>query len=428
MWFYVNYDPYKEAVLKAAYRNDTDGNLRAGDESRIQETYANAGIELDETTIEKELVAEATEKIISDPDGLIVQQILDSGDIGVIARLKMKLQAFLARRKAKKDGSVDAYDAMRTAQQRLSEALKAAGKRAADPNAEADATIGLETTGRKRGELAYGAEGEQVQFAIERDQNGDRYVRIEEDILKGVQEEDWVKTVRNALRDRFPEGVTVGNNQIRITGKSRGEITESKYTMWLKHNEPEMYADKLRAIGNADEILVVSDKYVNEEPNHQRKDRIVSFARGTATLDVGGNGYDASVIVGTKDDGEMILYDLVDMKSVQIKKRAQRTAGQDAVHDRSAVSSDIRVAETQTDVNTQYMQDGMQYALASNQFANETIQRLSTFSDETKAVLAGRGHEAVANTERMDAAWQAMNERGRDTLMDKPVENIKRIG
>ena len=166
MWFYVNYDPYKEAVLKAAYRNDTDGNLRAADESRIQETYANAGIELDETAIEKELVAEATEKIINDPDGRIVQQILDSGDIGVIARLKMKLQAFLARRKAKKDGTVDAYDAMRKAQQKLSEALKAAGKRGADPNAETDATIDLETTGRKRGEMAYGAEGEQVQFSL----------------------------------------------------------------------------------------------------------------------------------------------------------------------------------------------------------------------------------------------------------------------
>lgn len=91
-------------------------------------------------------------------------------------------------------------------------------------------------------------------------------------------------------------------------------------------------------------------------------------------------------------------------------------------------SSDISIADSPTDVNPQSMQDGVQLSLASNQFANETIQRLSTFSDETKAVLASRGHESVANTERMDAAWQAMNERGRGTLMDKPVENIKRIG
>ena len=118
----------------------------------------------------------------------------------------------------------------------------------------------------------------------------------------------------------------------------------------------------------------------------------------------------------------MILYDLVDMKSVQIKKRAQRTAGQDAVHDRSAVSSNISVAETQTDVNTQSMQDGFQLSLAPNQFANETIQRLSTFSEETKAVLAGRTHEVVPNAERMDAAWQAVRERGRDTMMDELLD------
>lgn len=117
-----------------------------------------------------------------------------------------------------------------------------------------------------------------------------------------------------------------------------------------------MYADKLRAIGNADEILV-------------------------------------------------------DMKSVQIKKRTQRTAGQDAVHDRSAVSSDISVAETQTEVNTQSMQDGFQLSLVPNQFANETIQRLSAFSEETKAVLAGSAHEVVPNAERMDPAWQAPSAR-----------------
>lgn len=53
----------------------------------------------------------------------------------------------------------------------------------------------------------------------------------------------------------------------------------------------------------------------------------------------------------------------------------------------------------------------VQYALAPNQFANETIQRLSTFSEETKAVLAGRTHEVVPNAERMDAAWQAPSQR-----------------
>ena len=422
----VGYDAYKEAVLKAAYPNDTDGELRTADETRIKETYENSGIALDEAGIEKELVAEATERIINDPDGRIVQQILDSGDIGVIARLKAKLQAFLARRKAKKEGTVDAYDAMRKAQQKLSEALKAAGKRGADPNAETDATIGLDTMGRKRGELAYGSEGEQVQYAIERDADGGRFVQIEEDILNGIPEKEWAKTVKNALREKFPNGVTVGRNQIKITGKTRGELTESKYTRWLKNNEPEMYADKLRASGNADEILAASDYYVNEGLNHPRTDRIVDFARGTVVLDVGGNGYEASVVVGTKDNGEMILYDLVDMKDVQINKRTQRTAGQNAVHDRSAVSSDIfSVADADTDVNPYSMPDGVQYALAPNQFANKTIQNLNTFSAETKAVLDGRGHEGVANAERMDAAWQAMNERGRDSivdeLMDKPV-------
>lgn len=127
-----------------------------------------------------------------------------------------------------------------------------------------------------------------------------------------------------------------------------------------------------------------------------------------------------------KDDGGYV-YQLYARKT---KKKVQPDPyrGIGPVDRMATPSSDISVADSQADVNTQSMQDGVQLSLASNQFANETIQRISTFSDETKAVLAGRGHEAVANTERMDAAWQAMNERGRGTLMDKPVENIKRIG
>lgn len=76
----------------------------------------------------------------------------------------------------------------KNAHKKLGGAIKAAGKWAAEKAGEqADPTVSLDTAGRKRGEMAYGAEGEQVQFAIERDQNGDRYVRIEEDILKAYR-------------------------------------------------------------------------------------------------------------------------------------------------------------------------------------------------------------------------------------------------
>lgn len=55
----------------------------------------------------------------------------------------------------------------KNAHKKLGEAIKAAGKWAAEKAGEqADPTVSLDTAGRKRGEMAYGAEGEQVQFAV----------------------------------------------------------------------------------------------------------------------------------------------------------------------------------------------------------------------------------------------------------------------
>ena len=101
-----------------------------------------------------------------------------------------------------------------------------------------------------------------MEYAIRRDEKGKPVVSVEEDILAGVPQKDWARTVKQALKDKFPNGVTVGSNQIQITGKSRNEITNSKDTMWLKRNQSDVYADKMRAANNADEILQASTRCV----------------------------------------------------------------------------------------------------------------------------------------------------------------------
>lgn len=51
----------------------------------------------------------------------------------------------------------------KNAHKKLGEAIEAAGKCAAEKAGEqADPTVSLDTAGRKHGEMAYGAEGEQV--------------------------------------------------------------------------------------------------------------------------------------------------------------------------------------------------------------------------------------------------------------------------
>ena len=167
-----------------------------------------------------------------------------------------------------------------------------------------------------------------MQYALGWTKDGERVVRIEEDILDGVPQKDWAKTVKAALKEKYPNGITVGNNQIQITKKSRNEIVNAHDTMWLKANQPDVYADKLRAANNAGEIVQASSDYVNEGLNHERKDDIVDFARGKVNIEAGGQMYSAEVVVGTRENGDLQLYDFVRMT----KKRCSEPANAKAPH------------------------------------------------------------------------------------------------
>ena len=91
-------------------------------------------------------------------------------------------------------------------------------------------------------------------------------------------------------------------------------MTYSKYMQWLYNNDPVLRADKLRATNNADEILLAATDWRNEGLKHSRKDNIVDFSRGTVLLRVGGNDYSADVVVGNRNNGTMMLYDILNLR------------------------------------------------------------------------------------------------------------------
>src|SRR5699024_9851996 len=51
--------------------------------------------------------------------------------------------------------------------------------------------------------------GAGVQASIDYDTDNRPYVTVEEDILDGVPERDWARTVKAVLREKFPDGITV---------------------------------------------------------------------------------------------------------------------------------------------------------------------------------------------------------------------------
>ena len=70
---------------------------------------------------------------------------------------------------------------------------------------------------------------------------------------------------------------------------------------------------------NIDEILKASDNYVNEEPNHSRKDGLKDFAWGTVNIRNGKTDYSADVIVGNNGT-RLYLYDVINLKEIKIKE------------------------------------------------------------------------------------------------------------
>ena len=160
-----------------------------------------------------------------------------------------------------------------------------------------------------------------VSYAIGKTTDNKPFVEVEQDILAGVPEADWVKTVKENLKKKFPNGITVGNSEIHIDKQSRREMTFSRYMQWLYSNDPKLRADKLRATDNADEILQVATDWVNEGLKHPRKDNIKDFARGEVLLRVGGNDYTAKVVVGTRENGSMLLYDILNLQPTSFTEK-----------------------------------------------------------------------------------------------------------
>ena len=264
--------------------------------------------------------AEALDEIAADFAGqLLVDEKtvrrLAGENRGLLERLLDGLREIIGKIRRAFGGQADGQTAELERAARLWEdALRSAGESPlSQPSADSSPVGG-----------AKGSELPKPRFSIGYDRHNRPFVTVEEDILKGVPREDWVRTVKNNLRKKFPDGVTVGNSEIKIDGTSRREMSFSRYMQQLMRTDRTAYADKLRATNNADEILRASRDWINEPLLHPRKDAMVDFARGTVQLRVGGNEYTAEVVVGSKGDGQMLLYDVINLMptSIQMRKEA----------------------------------------------------------------------------------------------------------
>ena len=187
---------------------------------------------------------------------------------------------------------------------------------------------------------------------------------IKNDIFEGkfdkLSESERVRITKNAIKG-FRPGVPVSGRLIGITRKSAEHFANSDYTDKLRNHNQKVYEDKLNIAQNLDDVVYASTDYINEELKHPRDDNIVQFARGTVLLDIGGNKYEASVIVGYTTMKEMILYDVKDLVptnfTIKEKKTQPTLAGNESYTSKTVVPSNTSVAEIPPGVKNYSMQN-----------------------------------------------------------------------
>lgn len=262
----------------------------------VMADHARAGVEISEEAALDEITANYAEDLMWDEKAV---RELAGEDRGLLTRMLDALRDFIAKVKtALGEGSAE------TAELEQSAAMWQAALEESAKNS------GVEGDGEARYSIAY-------------DRDNRPFVSVEEDILEGVPQEDWVRTVKDNLRKKFPNGVTVGNSQIEISGKSRNELTRSRYTSVLAAEDPTAYGDKMRSTNNIDEILQTSDGYAEEPLKHGRRDDITSFERGNVRIRVGGRDYTAEVVIGKRKNGGSLLYDILNLQRTSINDRSK---------------------------------------------------------------------------------------------------------
>lgn len=160
------------------------------------------------------------------------------------------------------------------------------------------------------------AEKQGVRFSILKDKAGESYIKIDEDILKDVPQEEWKSTVKQAIKERFPNGFERNGWTILNHKDGRNEFVRSKSTMMLQRTDEKAYADKMRMAANLDEIIRTADEVYREPANHKNAE---AFNRGKIKIQVGQNVYEADVLTAIKTDQREIFYDVVGIRPANNK-------------------------------------------------------------------------------------------------------------
>ena len=227
-----------------------------------------------------------------------------------------------------------------------------------------------------------------TKYSISETTDGRYAAVVDNDILSNIDTSSWddakkaeaKKAATEALK-QFKDGIVVDGVTRKVNKVSRREYTRSNYTEALYNNDPDVFADKMRAADVADDLVVAATNWSRDGGlKHPRSDNFVDFDHGK-TLIVSGNAkYTAEVVVGITDSGDAVFYDVVDMTpaTFEVKKEESPTTAttQNAIGDIQGDSSFDRVAQNGADVKYSLSDsDGRQLSKEQQEYFKDSVVR-----------------------------------------------------
>ena len=266
------------------------------------------------------------------------------------------------------------------------------------------------------------------------DADNNTIIDIKSNILENIPKEDWLKRVKNVIRSVFPKGFNLNGEHIDVSAKSRGEFVKSKDSVYLRDKSPEIYRDKMETAPHLD-VISQNTEFQNVPPDHARTDNIVSFDKGRVNLKIGGNDYSAEVVIGVKDDGNKVFYDIVGMDANKRRPPSGSQSAQTANTRAQEPSDNISSNDSITDTSENFKSKSENSAAKVQQAETEEEARLRTLYESEpengqKEAGAGEGgtdktDEFIEDTQKRIEDAKITNDKLKEMPEDKQKEVLK---
>lgn len=431
----AGYGTYAESALEAAYDGDEAAMER--DAQEIREQYAEAGISLGRDGVYSELVAQATEKVVDAAGKMtgtgsenLVHELLGKR-MSLPIRLYTRLNQFLARRRAQKQGTLRQYDALVRARDNLKTAIAQAGKWQKGMGGQ-DTTVELDERNRASGKVRTQGEQTEMQFSlVDRTEDGKGvYVsNFAEGTPKTLKTERLVDQWQNVWSKKPIQLVVDEDGRQRtVTARFDPDYDPKNEKMTdlgkVVHSRNGSAGDRNITLNLADDLYDIASgaRYVDSEMESGKPTAAHAgvrewhyFSNDFVYRDsTGDKPMTLWLDIKEKDDGGWVyqLYAKKTKKETQ-SSYTRKLAG---FNSEDASLSETSIAQSDADVNTQSMQNGGQYALAPRQFATgarkTVLEKADWTFDEVKQILGDLERTPDSNRAQFERAKKTLDEAG----------------